>query len=107
MPSKVLRFTAVEPGGARQISFPLHDHTVNASHVGALLEALLDSITKEIQATQDVSDGDVLQAVCMALAIRMNLVEAPPGAVRAMVASTLQQADEAVSDSVVQPAGRA
>ena len=107
MASKVLQFTAVEPGGARQISFPLHEHTVNASHVGALLEALLDSITKEIRANQDVSDGDVLQAVCMALAIRMHLVDAPADAVRAMVAATLEQADDAVAASVVQPAGRA
>ena len=107
MPTKVLPFTAVQPGGARQISFPLHEHTVNASHVGALLEALLDSITKEIHANQDVSDGDVLQAVCMALAIRMHLVEAPPDAVRAMVAATLEQADDAVAESIVQPAGQA
>ena len=107
MPSKILTFTAVEAGGARQISFPLHEHTVNARHVGALLEALLDSITKEINAHQNVSDGDVLQAVCMALAIRMHLVEAPPDAVRAMVAAALEQADDAVAESVVQPAGRA
>ena len=107
MQTKVLSFTAVQPGGARQISFPLHEHTVNASHVGALLEAILDSITKEIHANQNVSDGDVLQAVCMALAIRMHLVEAPPDTVRAMVAAALEQADDAVAKSIVRPAGRA
>ncbi len=107
MSTKVLPFTAVQPGGARKISFPLHELTVNDRHVGGLLEALLDSITKEIQANQEVSDGDVLQAVCMALAIRMHLVEAPLDTVRAMVAATLEKADAAVAESIVQPAGHA
>lgn len=107
MPTEYLPFTAVHTGGAREINFLLHEQTVNEGHVGAMLEALLESISEEVQLRGNVSDGDVLQAMCMALAIRMHLVEAAPDAVRAMVAATLEQADDAVAESVVQPAGRA
>ena len=107
MSNKYLPFTAVQTGRAREINFPLHEHTVNVGYVGAMLESLLDSISREIQARRNVSDGDVLQAMCMALAIRMHMVEAAPDAVRAMVASALERADEAVAESVVQVAGSA
>lgn len=107
MASKVLPFTALQPGGARQINFPLHAHTVDENHVGAVLEALLDSMSEEIRSKPAVSDGDVLQALCMALAIRMHRVQASPASVRALVSEILEQADDAVAASVVQPAGRA
>jgi hypothetical protein len=107
MPKEYLPFTAVHTGGAREINFPLHDLTVDAVDVGAMLEALLVSISEQIQLRRNVSDGDVLQAMCMALAIRMHLVEAAPDAVRAMVAATLEQADDAVANSIVLPVGRA
>jgi hypothetical protein len=107
MDQDVLPFTAVQPGATRRIAFPLHTHTVNARHVGAMLEALLDSMTEQIRVNRGVSDGDVLQALCMALAIRMHMVEAPSAAVRAMVAATLEQADDAVGESIAQPSGNA
>lgn len=107
MKPKVLPFTAAQSDGARQIKFPLHEHTVNAGHVGVILEVLLESMTKQIHVNGDVSDGDVLQALCMALAIRMHMVKAPSETVRTLVATILQQADDAVAQSVVQPAGRA
>jgi hypothetical protein len=107
MTTKYLPFTAVHTGGVREINVPLHEHTVNAGHVGAILEAVLDSVSREIGLRLNVSDGDVLQAMCMALAVRIHLVEAAPDTVRAMVASTLEQADEAVTVSAVQPASRA
>ena len=71
-----------------------------------MLEALLHSVTEQIRAQTKVSDGDVLQALCMALAIRMHMVEAAPAAVRALVAEILEQADDAVAESVLRPAGR-
>lgn len=86
MPNKYLPFTAVQTGGAREINFALHEHTVNVGDVGVMLESLLDNISREIQVRRNVSDGDVLQAMCMAFAIRMHMVEAAPDAVRATVA---------------------
>jgi hypothetical protein len=92
---------------ARQIDFPLHPQTVNAVQVGALLETLLAAISREIKLHGQVSDGDVLQSLCMALAIRMYMVEAPIGAVQQLVAGLLDQADDAVAGSAVQPVGKA
>jgi fructosamine-3-kinase len=97
----------VQTGSAREINFPLHQHTANVGHVGAMIESLLAGISREIRVRRNVSDGDVLQAMCMALAIRMHMVAAAPDTVRTMVAATLEQADEAVAESTVQVAGSA
>lgn len=107
MTTAYLRFTTVYTGTAREIKFPLHEHTVNVGHVGAILEALLERISEQVQERPPVSDGDLLQAMCMALAIRMNMVEAPADAVSALVATALEQANEAVKESVVGMASRA
>ncbi len=107
MSKRILPFVAVQPGAARRIDFPLHEQTVNAGHVSALLETMLEAITREIGRHESVSDGDVLQSLCMALAIRMHMVEAPPETVRGLVSSLLEQADRAVADGTVQPAGSA
>ncbi len=107
MAARTLPFTAVQPGAVRQINFPLHALTVDEEDVAGLLEALLDSMTEQIRVRENVSDGDLLQALCMALAIRMHMVEAAPPAVRALVSEILEQADDAVAESVIAPAGRA
>jgi hypothetical protein len=107
MPTKTLSFTAVQPGTSRRIEFPLHPQTVSADHVGKLLADLLETITEQIGNHSRVSDGDVLQALCMTLAIRMNMVDAPPTTVRTLVSTLLEQADEAVADSTVQAVGNA
>ena len=103
----VLPFTAVQTDGVRTIRFPLHTHTVNPRHVGAVLEAVLAAVTERIRAEGGVSDGDLLQGICMAMAIRMDMVDAQPAAVRALVARSLEEADEAVAESVVRPGGKA
>ncbi len=107
MPEKTLPFTAVQPGFAKQINFPLHPETVDGIRVGGMLEALLRALSREITANGRVSDGDVLQALCMTLAIRMHMVEAPIGTVQQVVAQLLEHADTAVANGVVRPAGKA
>ena len=107
MSTKTLSFTTVQPGMVRRIEFPLHSQTINASHVGELLTDLLDTITKQVGTHSRISNGDVLQALCMTLAIRMNMVEAPPYTVRGFVSTLIEQANEAVVSSTVQPAGNA
>ena len=88
-----LKFTAVQPGELREIDFPLHPQTVSQEAVGAMLEGLLGNLSEFIESRGRLSDGDVLQAVCMLLAIRMNMVDAPHGAVQELVAQVLEQAD--------------
>ncbi len=107
MPIRTLSFTAVQPGGARHIDFPLHPQTVREDQVGDLLADLLDTVTRQIGDQSQASDGDVLQSLCMTLAIRMNMVKAPSSMVRDLVSKLLEQANEAVISSTEQPAGRA
>jgi len=107
MPQQILPFTAVQPGLAKRIEFPLHPQTVSPEHVGGLLEAVLDALSGQISARGQVSDGDVLQALSMALAIRMHMVAAPIETVQPVVAELLAGAEEAVAASVPEPAGKA
>ena len=107
MTDEHLPFTAVRADGVRTIHFPLHTHTVNPRHVGAVLEAVLAAVTERIRAEGGVSDGDLLQGICMAMAIRMDMVDAQPAAVRALVSRSLEEADDAVAESVVRPGGKA
>ena len=91
-----LNFTAQQAGKARDIAFPLHPQTVSAEHVSAVLEAVLAAISKQVEAHTPLSDGDVLQALCMALSIRMHMVDAPLETVQRLVAELLEHEDEAV-----------
>jgi hypothetical protein len=97
----------MQPGTSRRIEFPLHAQTVNADHVGQMLTILIETITEQIGNSSRVSDGDVLQALCMTLAIRMNMVDAAPNTVRILVSTLLEQADNAVASGTVLPAGNA
>ena len=66
-----------------------------------LLTDLLDTITRQIDNQSSVSDGDILQSLCMTLAIRMNMIKAPSSTVRRLVSTLLEQADGAVLGSTV------
>lgn len=107
MKKSTMSFTAMSASGTRTISFPLHELTGDVDHVGTLLEALLAATDEKVRATGKVSDGDVLQALCMATAIRMHMVKAPIDTVRSMVAATMTQADDAVAKSRWRPSGSA
>jgi hypothetical protein len=107
MPEETLSFTVKQTTALRDIDFPLHPQTVSAAHVGSLLEAVLDAISGQISQQGKVSDGDLLQSLCMALAVRMHMVDSPPDAVRHLVAATLEQAETAVANSVIRPTGNA
>lgn len=103
-----LPFTAHSQGRILDIDFPLHALTGDAGNVGAMLEDIMAALTQRIEADgSDVSDGDVLQALTMALAIRMHMVKAPPAAVRQLVAEALEWADDAVEEAGQRPVGRA
>jgi hypothetical protein len=74
-----LSYTTVTNGGdAFDIRFPLHDETRSAEIVAAILSAVLSSVSAEIEQESKTSDGDVLQALAMAMAVRARLVDVPP-----------------------------
>ena len=64
-------------GDVFDVVFPLHDETGNAVRVDQLVSAILEAIDRDIAVAGDTSNGDVLQAAAMALAIRTRMIHAP------------------------------
>ena len=63
-------------GDTIDIEFPLHENTEAPVQVSQLLSAILEAIDKEIKVTGPVANGDLLQAVAMALAVRSRMIYA-------------------------------
>jgi hypothetical protein len=64
-------------GDVFEISFPLHAETGSAMRVSQLLTAILETLDREIAVLGETSNGDVLQALSMASAIRAAMIHAP------------------------------
>lgn len=62
-----------EDGHALNFSFPLHPHTNSPGQVGDILDAVLDTLDHEV-GTLGATNGDVLQALAMALACRASVM---------------------------------
>jgi hypothetical protein len=76
-----------ESGRSAEFSFPLHPQTRSPVRVNQLLAAVLDTLDREIRLMRDVGNGDVMQALAMALAVRATMAPAS-------VAATTDLADE-------------
>ncbi len=64
-------------GDQYDIEFALHPDTGSAMVVGQLVGAVLDTVGREIAIRDEVSNGDALQAIAMAMAVRATMIEAP------------------------------
>ena len=74
---KALPFTATtETGDKFEISFPLHTETGDAVKVHNLISSVLRAIEGDIKFQNGMDNGDVLQAVAMALAVRSRMIHA-------------------------------
>ena len=61
-------------GNQFDFDFPLHPDTVDPVQVSNLLSAVLDGVDREIRLLGKVGNGDVLQAMAMALAVRTRML---------------------------------
>ncbi len=85
--TKSLAYTAKTASGVEiDFDFPLHPLTVSESDVANLLTEVLAALDRRITDSGTISDGDVLQALSMALAVRTRMVEAEPGSVHRLSA---------------------
>ena len=64
-------------GDTIDIEFPLHAETESPVKVSQLLTAVLETIDKEVAVAGPMANGDVLQALAMAVAIRSRMIHAP------------------------------
>jgi hypothetical protein len=66
-----------QTGETFDFEFALHPDTGSVLRVNQLLTALLETLDREIRILGETSNGDVLQAVAMALAARARMIHAP------------------------------
>ena len=105
-----LPFRSVTDSGAvLDVTFPLHEQTASAMRVQQLLSALLETLTREIRVLGPTSNGDVLQALSMALARRAGMVELAPVAALGLARDLVATATAAVGRTAALqlPAGHA
>ena len=96
-------------GDTFDIEFPLHNETASPVRVAQLVSAILAAIDKDIAVAGEASNGDVLQAVAMAMAVRARMIHAPPATVEQLAGQLLRMALAAAADAPRegQPAGHA
>ena len=79
---KKLPYTAVTASGDHiSFLFPLHPLTESPERVAGLSTRVRDAIDQADQRDGRASDGDIIQALRMALAVRSRMVEAAHGPV--------------------------
>lgn len=106
--SVTLTFTAITSGGvAYDIHFPLHPQTRSAQGVSELITALLETVSRVVNDCRELSDGYVLQALCLTLAVRARMVGALPDSTRELVIELFDAAYEAARAAPPYGAGRA
>ena len=103
-----LPYTAhTETGDTFDIEFPLSEHTEDSMRVHQLLTTVLNSVAKDLKIVGTVSNGDILQALSMALAVRSRMVYAPEQTMRTIVTDLTETALNACyqADRKSDPAG--
>ena len=86
-------------GDVFDIEFPLHRETGDAVRVGQLVSAVLEAIDKDIAVAGETSNGDVLQAIAMTMAIRAGMIHAPHETSENLAKHLLSIALDAMADS--------
>ena len=79
-------------GNEYEFQFRLHPHTESSVDVANLLGCVLDAVARELDVLGKVSNGDVLQALAMAIATRAAVIEGKPEVIRQLVNDLVQTA---------------
>jgi len=92
-----------------EFAFPLHGETDSPVRVAQLLTSILAALDREIRVLGSTSNGDVLQALAMALAARSAMIEATHDVTAELARSLVATALDAASNSTrkAPPSGHA
>ncbi len=105
---KKLPFTYVTTGGkSANVLFPMHPQTRSPEQVGKLLASTLAAMTEQIHQAGDISNGDVLQALAMAMAIRLELTGVERTTGLSLANQLIETAYQATAKAITVPAGHA
>jgi hypothetical protein len=88
-------------GDIIDVKFNLHHETGESVHVNNLITAVLKSIDNEISLMGEVSNGDVLQAITMVLAIRTHIIHAPIETTSVLAKTLLNEALMALDEATM------
>lgn len=80
--------------------FPLHGETQSAMRVSQLLSSVLGGVDRELKVLGNTANGDVMQALAMALAVRTAMLHAPYTVGRNLAAELAETALEAAAGCV-------
>ena len=96
-------------GDLFEIVFPLHRDTGDPIKVEQLVSVILRAVDAEMSVTGPTSNGDVLQAVAMTLAIRTAMIHAPLGTSILLTNELIRDALKAIGSAEISRAhsGRA
>ncbi len=104
---KILPFSVLSASGKPfRVMLPLHPQTVSPELVGDLATRLLNTISDAVAERPGVSAGDVLQAVALTLAVRSQVIQAPPQAAARVAEQLVATALNAVEESQTVDSGR-
>lgn len=84
-------------GDVIDVTFALDDETASAMRVNQMLTAVLDALDRDIKVCGDTANGDVLQALAMALAVRARMIHAPTDVTARLAEDLLRRANEAAA----------
>lgn len=75
---KTMPYAVITATGEKiAFEFPLHTETQSAMRVSQLLDAILGTLDRELRVLDNTANGDVMQALTMALAVRAAMLHAP------------------------------
>lgn len=86
-------------GDILDITFPLHAETASPVRVDQVLSAVLDAIDKDIKVCGETANGDVLQALAMAIAVRARMIHAPADVTANLAKMLVDTAGKAACDA--------
>ena len=94
---KILPYRATTgTGDVFDIEFPLNPATADAVRIHQMITELLAAIDRSVSMGTTMSNGDVLQAMAMTLAIRTRMIHAPTGITKQLAQQLLATALDAV-----------
>ena len=95
-----LPYTTTTATGERfDISFPLHLETASPMRVAQLVTAVLETLDREVKVEPTTGNGDILQAMAMALAMRASMIAVAKPVTDRLAANLVGTALTAMTDA--------
>ena len=86
-------------GDTISFEFPLHRETGSATRVHQLLDRILQTLNHEVGLLGDTRNGDLLQALAMAMAVRTEMIPADPDLTHRLARDLTDQALRSLSSA--------